>query len=473
MELDYKELGFRCGLEIHQQLEGKKLFCSCPTEIRKDKPDFTVTRRLRASAGETGEVDKAAKYEQAKQKLFVYQGYQDSTCLVELDEEPPHELNKNALKTAVQVILMLNARPVEFIQYMRKVVIDGSNTSGFQRTALVGRNGYIELENKKKIHIPGIYLEEEACQVIKREKEYDIYNLSRLGIPLLEIATDPDLSTPQEAMEAAAKIGMILRSVEGMKRGIGTIRQDVNISISGQAKVEIKGFQEYKSIPKVIEYELKRQLELIKKGKPITSEVRNAKPDFTTEFLRPNPGADRMYPETDVPIIKIDFSGISAGKTLAEKEKELMMAYNLTPELAKELLRKKMDIGLFVNKYKNIKPSFIAETLITTPKEIKARFKLDVNPIPHVDEIFRRLDAGEIGRKAVLEILVKIAKGEKVDYSQYALADESNLKEDIKKVISKNPGASIGALMGMVMDKHRGKVDGKKVMELIKMYLQK
>jgi len=284
----------------------------------------------------------------------------------------------------------------------------------------------------------------------------------------IEIFFATGMHPPMTPEEAAAKIGMILRSVEGMKRGIGTIRQDVNISIQGQAKVEIKGFQDYKSIAKVIDDEIKRQLELLKKGKPITSEVRNAKPDFTTEFLRPNPGADRMYPETDVPIIKVDLSGIRAGKTLEEKEKELMLEYSLTPELAKELLRKKIDIRLFVNKYKSIKPSFIAETLIITPKEIKARFKLDINPLLHIDEILRRVDKGEIDKKAMLEILVQIAKGEKVDYSQYVLADESTLKEDIEKIIGKNPGASIGALMGMVMDKHRGKVDGKKVMELIK-----
>ncbi|MFH1505869.1 MAG: Glu-tRNA(Gln) amidotransferase subunit GatE, partial [archaeon] len=263
MGLDYKKLGFKAGIECHQQLEGKKLFCSCPTTIRKDKPDFTITRKLRASAGETGEVDQAALHEQKKDKYFIYQCYEDTTCLVETDSEPPHPINQDALKTCLQVSMMLNCKIVDEIQVMRKTVVDGSNTSGFQRTALVGRDGYLMLGNKK-IRIPSVCLEEEACQVIERKKDHDVYNLSRLGIPLIEIATEPDMATPEEAKEVAAKIGMILRSTGACKRGIGSIRQDVNLSIKGGARTEVKGFQDYKSIPKVIEKETERQINLIK-----------------------------------------------------------------------------------------------------------------------------------------------------------------------------------------------------------------
>jgi len=228
--MNYKELGFKCGLEIHQQLEGKKLFCNCPTIIRRDEPDFSFDRRLRASAGESGKIDVAASYEQQKNKLFTYQGYDDTTCLVEMDEEPPRPINQDALKSVLQVAKMLNCEIVDKIQVMRKTVVDGSNVSGFQRTALVGMNGWIDV-NGKKIRVATICLEEEACQVVKRTKDHDTYNLSRLGIPLLEIATEPDIQNPEECRDAAAKIGMILRSTGACKRGIGSIRQDVNVSI--------------------------------------------------------------------------------------------------------------------------------------------------------------------------------------------------------------------------------------------------
>ncbi|MBD3313988.1 Glu-tRNA(Gln) amidotransferase GatDE subunit E, partial [Candidatus Woesearchaeota archaeon] len=210
MDIDYKSLGFKAGLEIHQQLEGYKLFCSCNTMIRRDDPDFTVNRELRASAGETGEIDIAAAHEQAKKKQFTYHGYKDTTCLVELDSEPPHPVNQEALKTALQVAKLLNCEIVDEIQFMRKTVIDGSNTSGFQRTALIGIEGWVEIDGKR-ITVPSVCLEEEACQIIERTKDHDTYNLSRLGIPLIEIATGPDISSPEECREAAAKIVMILR----------------------------------------------------------------------------------------------------------------------------------------------------------------------------------------------------------------------------------------------------------------------
>ena len=135
--MDYSKIGLKSGIEIHQQLEGKKLFCSCPTLLRDDKPDFIIKRKLRAVAGESGKVDVAAKQEQIRGKTFVYQGYSDTTCLVETDSEPPHEMNKDALYTILQLSKLVDAHVSPVVQVMRKTVVDGSNTSGFQRTALV------------------------------------------------------------------------------------------------------------------------------------------------------------------------------------------------------------------------------------------------------------------------------------------------------------------------------------------------
>ncbi|MBI2176376.1 Glu-tRNA(Gln) amidotransferase subunit GatE [Candidatus Woesearchaeota archaeon] len=259
MIADYKELGLKAGIEIHQQLDTKeKLFCSCPTAIRDDKADVVVKRRLRASAGETGEMDVAAAYEQLRAKHFVYNAYNDTTCDVELDEEPIHSLNSEALQIALQVALLLKAKVLDRMQVMRKTVVDGSNTSGFQRTALVARNGKISIDGSS-IAIQTVCVEEESAKIVDRTASADTYNLSRLGIPLVEIATGPDMKTPEEVKEAAEYIGMVLRSTGTVKRGLGTIRQDVNVSIRDGARVEIKGAQELRLIPKLVEYEALRQ----------------------------------------------------------------------------------------------------------------------------------------------------------------------------------------------------------------------
>src|SRR3989344_477864 len=237
--LDYDKLGFRCGLEIHQQLDTNKLFCNCPSIVRDENPDILIKRRLRAVAGETGKIDIAAKYELEKNKEFIYEACSTSTCLVELDEEPPHPINQEALDITLQIALLLKAKIVDEVQMMRKTVIDGSNVSGFQRTALVATDGYIET-SLGKVRIPIICLEEEAAKKISETKDSVTYRLDRLGIPLVEIGTEADIKNPEHAKETASLLGMILRSTGKVKRGLGTIRQDVNISIREGARTEIK-----------------------------------------------------------------------------------------------------------------------------------------------------------------------------------------------------------------------------------------
>src|SRR3989338_8030110 len=292
----------KAGLEIHQQLDTNKLFCNCPAILRNDAPSIQVKRKLHAVAGETGEVDVAAKHEAARDKEFAYQGY-DTTCLVELDEEPPHLINEEALEIALHVALLLNCEILPITQIMRKTVIDGSNTSGFQRTVLIARNGYIETE-QGKIRIENVSLEEDAARIIGKENGQTLYRLDRLGIPLIEIGTAPDIKNPEQCKEVALYIGEILRSCK-VKRGIGTIRQDVNISVLNGNRIEMKGMQDMKTFVKTIENEVLRQKKLFDSGKPAPTEVRNALPDCSSEFIRPMPGADRMYPETDLPLLKI------------------------------------------------------------------------------------------------------------------------------------------------------------------------
>ncbi len=257
----YRKLGFRCGLEIHQRLDtGEKLFCACSTE-QDSNSIGKVYRMQRAVAGELGAIDRAARFEQGKKRRFEYNLYESSTCLVDADEEPPHELNNDALRTVLSLASAMGMNVMDEIEPMRKNVADGSDTSAFQRTMLVGFDGSITV-NGRKVGIPSVCLEEESCGIEKDYGEEIAYNVDRLGIPLIEIATSADIASPQMAKDVALHIGMLLRLTGKVKRGLGTIRQDVNVSIAGGARVEIKGLQDVSMLNRFVENEVRRQKEL-------------------------------------------------------------------------------------------------------------------------------------------------------------------------------------------------------------------
>ncbi|MBU2561677.1 MAG: Glu-tRNA(Gln) amidotransferase subunit GatE [Nanoarchaeota archaeon] len=609
-KLDYKKIGLRCGIEIHQMLDTHKLFCSCPSRLRDDRPDITVRRHLRAVAGETGEIDVAAKHEMEKGSYFVYEAYSDTTCLVELDEEPPQPMNEEALRTVLQVCKMLNAHIVDEVQVMRKTVVNGSNTSGFQRTSLVAVEGWMDVGGKR-IGIPTISIEEDAAKDIdkgvdKDGKQFVVFRLDRLGIPLIEIGTDPDISTPEECKAAAEKIGMILRSTGKVARGLGTIRQDVNISVKDGTRIEIKGAQDLKMLPTLVEYEARRQLALLdvmkelhnraplpdrtrskdvtsifkktecgfvnnaiaggaaalaftlpgfsgllgKETQPgkrlgtelsdyakaktgiggiihsdedldryrfskeeikelkrtlgveegdafvmlvakdetakaamrhaidrakmclhgVPSEVRRANPDGTTTYMRPMPGAARMYPETDIPPIRPDVSGIEIPELLTEK-KERFKEIGLAEDLARDISRsgKNEAFERFVERFPNVKPAFIAETMISLPKNLKRKHDADISVLKDLDfeNIFALLDAGKLTKDGVEEILLKICKGEKVDYKKYSPLNEKELEKEIKDILKESKGIEFNALVGKVMGTLKGRAEGKKIIEML------
>ncbi len=262
MEFDYKELGLKVGLEIHRQLDTKKLFSPVPSDLHEDV-DFRFQRRLRPTMSELGEIDPAALEEFKKGRTFVYEGNHRFTDLVYMDEEPPHKPDEEALRISLQIAYLLNAIPVDEVHFMRKIVIDGSNVSGFQRTAIIAMNGRVDTP-WGSVGIPTICLEEDACRIVEREDGKVIYRLDRLGIPLVEIATTPDIHHPEQAKVVAKYIGDALRATRKVKRGLGTIRQDLNISIRGGARIEIKGVQELDMIPLIIEREVERQMNLLK-----------------------------------------------------------------------------------------------------------------------------------------------------------------------------------------------------------------
>lgn len=606
--MNYKELGLKCGLEIHQQLEGKKLFCNCPTIIRDDEPDFVIQRKLRASAGEDGKVDVAAKQEQLRGKTFLYHGYHDTTCLVESDCEPPHEINVEALATALQLCKIVNADIFPILQVMRKTIIDGSNTSGFQRTVLVARNGAIATSSGT-VGITNISLEEDSCKIVSDNTEEKVYSLDRLGIPLIEIGTAPDITSPEQCQETAKKIGMLLRSLPNVKRGLGTIRQDVNVSIKGGTRIEIKGAQDLRQLPLLVELEVKRQQELLKikdelkkitlsplqivevsslfvdsaanvikntlakkgtvlaiklvgfagyigrevqpgrrvgtefsdwakvragvggifhsdelprygiseqevkevkeklacktedgfvlvadmKGKAhvaleavyeraqkalkgVPAEVRKANADGTTTYLRPIPGAARMYPETDVPLIRPNLKNIQLPELLEEKIARYQKDMGLSKDLA-EFAAKSELVHLFeelVEKYPSVKPAFIAETLISVPLDIKRQFHHNPEVLTEENfrDLFRYLTEGKIHKDIVLDVLIDIVTG-KFDITRYATLGTEEIHKELLKIVAENKGAPFPALMGIAMKQLAGKASGKFISEQLQRILAK
>ncbi len=262
--MDYKKIGLKCGIEVHNQLNtDNKLFCKCNTKMSGEKPLVKIFRKQHPVASELGEYDIATKYEVMRNRSFGYESFKDETCNVELDEEPPHKLNMEALEVALTVSILLNCKIVDEVHVMRKNVIDGSNTTSFQRTMVIGMDGFLNY-NGKKIPIDQVSLEEDASAIIGKENGIVKYKLNRLGIPLIEIATGLlEEFTPEEVQDISFNLGMVIRSTGKAKKTLGAIRQDINVSIKDGARNEIKGIQELSMLSKSIKNEITRQLSII------------------------------------------------------------------------------------------------------------------------------------------------------------------------------------------------------------------
>ena len=262
-EHDYEALGLVAGLEIHQQLDTDfKLFCGCPTDRREPEASTHRFRRfLHPTRSELGEIDVAALEEASVEREFEYLAF-DSTCLVEADDEPPHRIDREAIAVVLEIAALLDMTPVDQAHVMRKIVVDGSNTSGFQRSALVASDGEISTV-EGPVGIEDLMLEEGSAGRVAETDSGVRYALDRLGIPLVEIGTKPHITSPRQAKEAAERIGMLLRSTGTVKRGLGTIRQDVNVSIAEGARVELKGVQSLDDIDDIVAGEVGRQVELL------------------------------------------------------------------------------------------------------------------------------------------------------------------------------------------------------------------
>ncbi|MBX5326397.1 MAG: Glu-tRNA(Gln) amidotransferase subunit GatE [Candidatus Bathyarchaeia archaeon] len=629
MTIDYAKVGLKAGLEIHQQLNtSAKLFCNCPPKLFTEEPTITFLRRLRPTQSELGQIDPAAFFEFQKGVKILYEANNETSCLVEMDEEPPHQLNPEALEIALLVGLLMNAKPIDEVYVMRKTVIDGSNTTGFQRTCVVAMDGEIMVKDKK-IPIQHIGLEEDAARKTGEEGNVIRYRIDRLGIPLIEIATAPVIYSPKEAEEVALAIGRILRATGKVKRGLGSIRQDLNVSIPNGALIEIKGVQELELVSVVIEREVERQLNLIKikeelqkrtikkeelkeefsnvtpvfqqteckviktalsKGKQVFAvklpkftgllkkelttgirlgsemadrarfwgkvggifhtdelpaygitkeeteklkktmnatdqdavvfvadskgnafdalkavaerarealegvpeETRAANPDGTTRYMRPRPGAARMYPETDVPPIQVKPEYLAQLRSQLpelpeQKMQRLMMDYALNEKLARQVLDSEYS-QLFEVIVQNcgVSATTVAVALTETLKALKREgFAVENVSDEQFIELFRAVGSGELAKEAIPDVLGWLAKNETATVAQAVenLGLGTLKPEELERIIDdairdnaalvKERGtAAFGALMGIIMKQARGKAKAESVSELLKKKLK-
>ncbi|WP_435067206.1 Glu-tRNA(Gln) amidotransferase subunit GatE [Haloplanus sp. C73] len=614
-EYDYEALGLVAGLEIHQQLDtATKLFCACPTERREPEASTRrFSRYLHPTKSELGELDEAAVEESRVDREFEYLAF-DTTCLVEEDDEPPHRIDDEALEVALQIAALLDTTPVDQAHVMRKIVVDGSNTSGFQRTTLVGQDGEIQTD-EGPVGIEDLLLEEESAGRVEETEDGVRYSLDRLGIPLVEIGTKPDISSPQQAREAAERIGMLLRSTGSVKRGLGTIRQDVNVSIAEGARVEIKGVQALDQIDEIVRYEVGRQVELLdiaaeldardaSVGDPqdvtavfedtdsgviggalsgddgavravplygfdglvgreiqpdrrlgtelsdhakrhgaggifhtdelpaygvtedevaalrdavgagpedavaivaddaetaslaidavaeraktamegVPEETRDATQEGTTRYLRPLPGAARMYPETDVPPVELDPSDVERPELLTEKVERYQSEYDLDAGLAEQVAYGRR-MSLFEDAVEaGVDATFAAGVLEGTLTELR-RDDVPVERLTddHLRAVLRLVEDDELAKEGVDEVLETLAADpdltaeEAVEEAGLSGVDESEVREAVAEVVERNAEqveqegmGAFSALMGECMGALRGKADGEVVSDALR-----
>ena len=248
---DWKRIGFKSGLEVHQQLKtDEKLFCRCPAGIYHGDNDFDgeIIRHMRPTLSEMGEYDGTALMEFKTKKEIIYRLNNSTACTYEIDDTPPFKINEQALQYALEISLLSNLNIVGEVHITRKQYLDGSIPTGFQRTAILGVEGEIQLA-KKKVRLIQLSIEEDSCREISDIGHTRVYKTDRLGIPLVETVTYPDMLTPYELKEAAEYIRFLNRSTGRVRTGIGTGREDTNVSCEGGTRVEIKGVSHNKWLP--------------------------------------------------------------------------------------------------------------------------------------------------------------------------------------------------------------------------------
>ncbi len=263
-EMDYRAAGFKCGIEIHQQLHTeRKLFCRCPAGVYTTEVTGEVLRHMRPTLSELGEYDGTALMEFKTKKNVTYLLNSLCVCTYEMDDTPPFPINQEAVDKAIQIALMFDMNIIDEIHVARKQYLDGSIPTGFQRTAIIGVDGKMPYKDRY-INIFQLNVEEDACREVRDVGHDIVFRTDRLGMPLIEIITAPDMKTPFEAAEVVELLGRVCKASGNVRRGIGSVRQDVNVSVTGGTRVEIKGVPQYGLIPALTHNEALRQINLLK-----------------------------------------------------------------------------------------------------------------------------------------------------------------------------------------------------------------
>jgi glutamyl-tRNA(Gln) amidotransferase subunit E len=261
--IDYAEVGLKVGLEVHQQLfTDKKMFCQCPAGLYTDRHDGSVLRHMRPTLSELGEYDGTALMEFKTRKNIIYLLHTSNVCTYEMDDTPPFLVNPQAIDIAIEQCLMLGCDIVDEVHIARKQYLDGSIPTGFQRTAIVGVNGSLPFLGRE-LGITQVSVEEDSCREVSDRGHLIVWRTDRLGMPLIETVTDPDLRTPEEVEEAILLIGRVCRSTGHVRVGLGASRQDVNVSVRGGRRVEIKGVPKAGWAPALVHGEAVRQVNLL------------------------------------------------------------------------------------------------------------------------------------------------------------------------------------------------------------------
>ena len=276
-QADYERVGFKAGLEVHQQLKTeKKLFCNCPARIYNEYDDYDaeIIRHMRPTLSELGEYDGTALMEFKTRKTIIYRIKNETACTYDIDDTPPFPLNKQALEIALEIALLCKLNIVGEVHITRKQYLDGSIPTGFQRTAILGVEGEIQLRNKT-VRLIQLSIEEDSCREISDIGHIRTYQTDRLGIPLIETVTHPDFANPEEVREGAEYIRFLNRSTGKVRTGIGAGREDVNVSCRGGTRVEIKGVSRNKRIPEITHNEVFRQWALLRVREILNKKVKD------------------------------------------------------------------------------------------------------------------------------------------------------------------------------------------------------
>jgi glutamyl-tRNA(Gln) amidotransferase subunit E len=293
-EADYQTVGFKSGLEIHQQLyTEKKLFCRCPAGIYSDNYHAEILRHMRPTLSELGVYDGTALMEFKTKKEIIYRINRKTVCTYEMDDTPPFLMNEDALDIALGIGMLYNCKLVDELHIARKQYLDGSIPTGFQRTAIYAVDGWIPYKDRK-VKIVQMSIEEDSCREVADYSHTRVYLTDRLGMPLIETVTGPDMRTPYEAAEVGWICAKLVRSTHKVRRGIGAARQDVNVSVEGGTRVEIKGVPKITMIPLLTHNEAMRQWNLLRlreelKRRGITPETFQTKDfDITSIIKKPH-----------------------------------------------------------------------------------------------------------------------------------------------------------------------------------------